>query len=192
MTDLKSQIEQTLAAALALRRGFLARTSAAQKNRGLLAMADEIMLPAPSILEANAKDVAKATADGLSKAMLDRLTLDAKRLEAMADGIRGSRQAARSRGRNPPRLDAPQRPAHLEGARAHRCCGDYLRITPECDQRCRRALHEDRKCHDPARRRSESIHSNVAIAAALGRGTRRARTCPRTACSSSPPPTARR
>src|SRR6202000_2405832 len=43
---------------------------------------------APSILEANAKDVAKAAADGLSKAMIDRLTLDTKRLEAMADGIR--------------------------------------------------------------------------------------------------------
>src|SRR3954465_8874362 len=86
MTDLKSQIEDFGRRARAAAR-VLARTSAEQKNQGLLAMADEIVAAAPSILEANAKDVAKATADGLSKAMLDRLTLNTKRLETMADGI---------------------------------------------------------------------------------------------------------
>lgn len=87
MTDLKSQIEDFGRRARAAAR-ILARTSAEQKNQGLLAMADEIVAAAPSILEANAKDVAKATADGLSTAMIDRLTLNTKRLEAMAEGIR--------------------------------------------------------------------------------------------------------
>src|SRR5437762_2418311 len=87
MTDLKSQIEDFGRRARAAAR-VLARTSAEQKNRGLLAMADEVVAAAPSILEANAKDVAKAAADGLSKAMIERLTLNPKRLEAMAGGIR--------------------------------------------------------------------------------------------------------
>src|ERR1700691_6062175 len=73
MTDLKSQIEDFGRRARAAAR-VLARTSAEQKNRGLLAMADEIVAVAPTILEANAQDVAKASADGLSKAMIDRLT----------------------------------------------------------------------------------------------------------------------
>src|SRR5258708_38804171 len=87
MTDLKSQVEDFGRRARAAAR-VLARTSAGQKNRGLLAMADEIIAAAPSILEANARDVAKATADGLATAMIDRLRLDTKRLEAMAKGIR--------------------------------------------------------------------------------------------------------
>src|SRR5207247_9844829 len=37
---------------------------------------------------ANGKDVEKATADELSLSMIDRLKLDEKRIQAMADGIR--------------------------------------------------------------------------------------------------------
>ena len=59
-----------------------------QKNRGLLAMADRVGAMQDEILAANARDLAAAKADGLSAAMIDRLTLDAKRLAAMADGIR--------------------------------------------------------------------------------------------------------
>ena len=66
----------------------LARTKSEQKNRALLAMADEMVSAEPAILEANAADLEKAKADGLSSAMIDRLTLNKKRLTAMADGIR--------------------------------------------------------------------------------------------------------
>ena len=45
----------------------------------LLAMADELMARQDAILEANAKDLARAQENGLSKAMIDRLTLDPKR-----------------------------------------------------------------------------------------------------------------
>ena len=66
----------------------LRQLSAEQKNAGLRAMADEIVASEPEILAANAQDVSKATASGLSAAMIDRLTLNSKRLVAMADGIR--------------------------------------------------------------------------------------------------------
>ena len=66
----------------------LRKCSTEQKNRGLLAMADRVISMQDQILEANARDVAAAQADGLSAAMIDRLTLNPKRLAAMADGIR--------------------------------------------------------------------------------------------------------
>ena len=66
----------------------LARAGAEQKNRALLAMADELVARTGALLAANEKDVAKAKADGLSGAMIDRLSLDAKRVQAMADGVR--------------------------------------------------------------------------------------------------------
>jgi glutamate-5-semialdehyde dehydrogenase len=59
-----------------------------QKNRGLLAMADRLLAMRDEILAANAQDVEKAKADGLSAAMIDRLTLNPKRIAAMADGVR--------------------------------------------------------------------------------------------------------
>ena len=66
----------------------LARSSAAQKNAGLRAMAEALDRHQPAILEANARDVAAAQTNGLSGAMLDRLRLDPKRLASMADGTR--------------------------------------------------------------------------------------------------------
>jgi glutamate-5-semialdehyde dehydrogenase len=58
---------------------------AAQKNEALLAAAAAIRAHKANILEANAKDMSAAA--GLSPALLDRLTLDDKRIEAMAQGI---------------------------------------------------------------------------------------------------------
>jgi glutamate-5-semialdehyde dehydrogenase len=66
----------------------LVKLTTEQKNVILLAMADEIEARQGSILEANAKDLARATENGLSKAMIDRLTLDPKRLKAVADAVR--------------------------------------------------------------------------------------------------------
>ncbi len=66
----------------------LRKCSTEQKNRGLLAMAERVVAMQEEILAANAQDVEKAKADGLSAAMIDRLTLNPKRLVAMADGIR--------------------------------------------------------------------------------------------------------
>ena len=66
----------------------LARASSEQKNQALLVMADEIQSRSGAILAANEKDVTQAKAAGISSAMVDRLTLNPKRVEAMADGIR--------------------------------------------------------------------------------------------------------
>jgi glutamate-5-semialdehyde dehydrogenase len=65
----------------------LAKLSSAEKNAILLAMAAAIRGSAPALLEANAKDLDAGASKGLSAAMLDRLRLDAARIEAMAAGI---------------------------------------------------------------------------------------------------------
>jgi glutamate-5-semialdehyde dehydrogenase len=66
----------------------LVKLTSTQKNTILEAMADEILARQEEILAANAKDLARAEANGLSKAMIDRLTLDEKRLRAIADAVR--------------------------------------------------------------------------------------------------------
>lgn len=66
----------------------LIKLTTEQKNTILLAMADELMARQDTVLEANAKDLARAQENGLSKAMIDRLTLDPKRLKAVADAVR--------------------------------------------------------------------------------------------------------
>lgn len=66
----------------------LVKLTSEQKNAILLAMADEIVAREETILAANAKDLERAEANGLSKAMIDRLTLDPKRLAAIAQAVR--------------------------------------------------------------------------------------------------------
>ena len=65
----------------------LAQLSSEEKNAILRAMAAAIREATPELLAANAKDIAAGTEKGLSSAMLDRLKLDEKRIEAMAAGI---------------------------------------------------------------------------------------------------------
>jgi glutamate-5-semialdehyde dehydrogenase len=66
----------------------LARISTERKNAALLAMADRLCASASTILQANHKDLENATVDQLSLPMIDRLTLDERRIQAMADDIR--------------------------------------------------------------------------------------------------------
>jgi glutamate-5-semialdehyde dehydrogenase len=66
---------------------MLALAPAARKNRALAAMAEAIRSARAAILAANAEDVADARAAGTAASFVDRLTLDAKRIEAMASGI---------------------------------------------------------------------------------------------------------
>jgi glutamate-5-semialdehyde dehydrogenase len=58
------------------------------KDAALLAMADALAAHTDRILAANAEDVAAGRSAGTSEAMLDRLSLDAGRVDAMADGLR--------------------------------------------------------------------------------------------------------
>jgi glutamate-5-semialdehyde dehydrogenase len=66
----------------------LARLSASQKNKILIAMADELVVRSPEILAANAEDTEAAEKNGLTKAAIDRLRLTPDRISGMADGIR--------------------------------------------------------------------------------------------------------
>ena len=58
------------------------------RNRALHAMADALMQHTESILHENAADVAEAKAAGTRASYLDRLRLDAKRMEAMSEALR--------------------------------------------------------------------------------------------------------
>lgn len=58
------------------------------KNRGLLAVADELLAQQEAILEENKKDVEAAQAKGTKQSLIDRLALSEKRLADMAEGLR--------------------------------------------------------------------------------------------------------
>ncbi len=66
----------------------LVKLSTEKKNTTLRAMGDGLMAREAEILAANAKDLAAAETNGLSKAMIDRLMLDKKRLAAIAQAVR--------------------------------------------------------------------------------------------------------
>ena len=66
----------------------LASAGSAAKNRALEWMADEIERQKPEILGANQKDIDLARAKGLEAYMIDRLTLNDRRIAAMQEGLR--------------------------------------------------------------------------------------------------------
>jgi glutamate-5-semialdehyde dehydrogenase len=66
---------------------ILAATTRALKDQALCAGADSLRARRNDILAANAKDMAAAQERGLRASLLDRLALDAVRVEAMAAGL---------------------------------------------------------------------------------------------------------
>jgi glutamate-5-semialdehyde dehydrogenase len=68
-------------------RTALAQSTGESRNLALLAAAAAMRTNVAAILAANLRDMDAARARGLSAAMLDRLELNAKRIEAMAAGI---------------------------------------------------------------------------------------------------------
>ncbi|MCH4167185.1 MAG: glutamate-5-semialdehyde dehydrogenase [Megasphaera sp.] len=66
----------------------LAAASTIQKNQALAYMADALEAHEADILAANEQDLVAARAKGMSPAMLDRLTLDAERIQGIAAGVR--------------------------------------------------------------------------------------------------------
>lgn len=59
-----------------------------EKNRALLAMADALLQNEAAILKANEEDLSAADERGTSDAMKDRLRLDHKRVQGLADAVR--------------------------------------------------------------------------------------------------------
>jgi glutamate-5-semialdehyde dehydrogenase len=66
----------------------LRRLTRDEKDAALNAMADALDSAAYRIVAANQEDVAKATAGGLSSALVDRLTLTPERIAAIAEALR--------------------------------------------------------------------------------------------------------
>lgn len=66
----------------------LAKISAVEKNKALLQAARLLTERTEQILAANDKDLRTGEANGMHPGMLDRLRLNSKRLEAMAEGLR--------------------------------------------------------------------------------------------------------
>jgi glutamate-5-semialdehyde dehydrogenase len=87
MSDLAQLVSQLGSQARAAAR-VLATTPAARIDAALQAMAGELLAAEKELLAANALDVAAAKANGQTAALVDRLTLDPKRLAACAEGLR--------------------------------------------------------------------------------------------------------
>lgn len=83
MTDLMNLGKRAKAASR-----MLAAAPREQKDRALLAIADALMNEQDAILEANREDVQAGAQNGLSEALIDRLTLSAPRLAAIAADTR--------------------------------------------------------------------------------------------------------
>ncbi len=172
MSDLASQILDFGRRARAAAR-VLARLSPAQKNAGLRAMADELVNAGDAILSANAADLEKAKADGLSGAMLERLALDPKKLGAMAEGIRQVAELPDPVGEiirdwtrpNGLRISKVRVPIGVVGI----IYESRPNVTSDAAVLCTKTGNAT-----ILRGGSESIHSNVAIAAALSAGAVRA------------------
>ena len=151
----------------------LAKLTSADKNDILRAMAAAIRRRAPEILAANAVDLAAGQEKGLSAAMLDRLMLDGKRVEAMAVGIDQVAALADPVGQI---MEAWERPNGIRIEQTRVPIGTIgiiyesrPNVTADAAVLCFKTGNAT-----ILRGGSESIHSNVAIAAALSRGCAKA------------------
>ena len=86
VTDLNALIGDLAGAGRAAQRA-LAQMSSGEKAAALRAAAGAMRAATPAIVAANARDVSAGEANGLSAAMLDRLRLDATRVEGIAAAI---------------------------------------------------------------------------------------------------------
>ncbi|WP_411832226.1 glutamate-5-semialdehyde dehydrogenase [Pseudoxanthomonas mexicana] len=168
MTDIKQQALQCRDAAQ-----VIAQLPAADKDALLRAMADALEADAESILRANARDLDAARAKGIAGALLDRLTLDGKRLRGIADALREvarlpdpvgqvTRSEVRPNGIRVERVRVPLGViAMIYEARPN--------VTADAAALCIKAGNGV-----ILRGGSEALHSNTAIATALRRALREA------------------
>ncbi len=67
---------------------YLATAPTTVKNESLMAMADDLEAHIPELLQANRMDLDNGSRQGLSSALLERLTLNEARVKDMAQGLR--------------------------------------------------------------------------------------------------------
>lgn len=145
----------------------LATLGEAEKNAILLRMAAKLRAAAPEIKSANLRDLEAGQAKGLSAAMLDRLKLDDSRIEAMAAGIEHVATLPDPVGRV---LEEWQRPNGMVIEKVRVPIGTIgiiyesrPNVTADAAVLCFKSGNAT-----ILRGGSEAIHSNRAIAAALG------------------------
>ena len=71
--------------------------SRAEKDAALLQLADAVDAAAPSVIAANAEDLERGRARGMSESLQDRLRLDEARVAAVAQALRDVGGPARPR-----------------------------------------------------------------------------------------------
>jgi glutamate-5-semialdehyde dehydrogenase len=86
MQDVKEYMRKVGQAARAASR-LMAQADTAAKNRALTEIASTLQSQSAQLLQANAKDVVAARANGLDDASVDRLTLTEKSVRGMAEGL---------------------------------------------------------------------------------------------------------
>ncbi len=84
--DIKEQVFQ-IAKNARQAASAVANLSSAEKDEALIEMAEQLIHHTDYLIEENEKDVEYARHKGLSKAMIDRLTLDENAIRAMARGL---------------------------------------------------------------------------------------------------------
>ena len=151
----------------------LGTTPRAAKDRALHAAAAALQARREEILAANAEDLAEARARGLREALLDRLALDGKRVEAMAEGLEAVAALADPVGAEMARW---RRPNGLDIARVRVPLGvigiiyeSRPNVTADAGALCLKAGNAA-----ILRGGSESFHSSRAILACLQQGLREA------------------
>jgi glutamate-5-semialdehyde dehydrogenase len=151
----------------------LATAPRAAKDRALHAAAAALRARQDEILAANRRDLAAAEAGGLRPALLDRLALDAKRVEAMATGLEAVAALADPVGDEIARWS---RPNGLDIARVRVPLGvigiiyeSRPNVTADAGALCLKAGNAA-----ILRGGSESFHSSRAILACLADGLRQA------------------
>ncbi|WP_028917344.1 glutamate-5-semialdehyde dehydrogenase [Pseudoxanthomonas sp. J35] len=168
MTDIRTQALQARDAALAI-----AALGTDGKNALLRAMADALEADAAAILAANARDIEAAAAKGVGSAMQDRLRLDEKRLQGVADALREVAALQDPVGQVTRAYERPNG-IHVERVRVPLGVIAMIyearpNVTADAAALCLKAGNAV-----ILRGGSEAIHSNTAIAAALKRALREA------------------
>lgn len=168
MTDIKTLALECRAAATAI-----AGLPTEAKNALLRAMADALLADEATILAANARDLEAASAKGIGSAMLDRLRLDASRLQGIAAAVREVAELPDPVGQVTRAYDRPNA-IHVERVRVPLGVIAMIyearpNVTADAAALCLKAGNAV-----ILRGGSEAIHSNAAIAVSLKRALREA------------------
>jgi len=147
----------------------ISRTESGKKNRALLKIAEVIEASTDVLVRENQKDLAAGKANGLDAAMLDRLALTPKSIQAMAEGLK---QVAALPDPVGEITDLSYRPSGIQVGQMRVPLGvigiiyeSRPNVTVDAAALC---LKSGNSCI--LRGGSESIHSNQAIASCISKG----------------------